>query len=486
MRWMQAWLSGLLALSLGGCDVGPDFHPPDAGAPSSWWGSQPANLPSTTTFGGLVDVTWWNEFQDPNLSSLIARLAKQNLDLQAAAERVEQGRAQRQIAASQGLPTLDANGSYTRARLPPSLLKSLVVPAPGAQPSLDLYQDSLSSAWELDLFGRVRRAVEAQQANTEAAIEARHAVALMAISDLAQDYMQLRGTQAMEAITQANLADARRNATLVGNQFANGVSTTLDVANAEAQRATIESQLPPLHANEASLINAIGDLLGEPPRALEAELRQPAPQPPAPPVVPIGLPADLARRRPDVREAEARLHAATAEAGVAIADFYPDVKLMGEAGTEALRFPQVFDIASGFYMFGPSIDVPIFEGGRLRGTLRLRRSQQKEAAINYKNAVLGAWQDVDNALTTYAEAQRQRVKIAEAVQQNVVALAAARQRYRQGAVDFLNVLAAQSALLQNQNMLAQSDTQIDTDLVSLYRALGGGWEVADANQKASR
>ncbi len=477
---MRAVLAAALLGALAGCTVGPDFHRPDNYAPKRWWRPAPEQVGSQPTFGGTVDAAWWTRFGDPELSSLVERLARQNLDLQAAAERVEQGRAQRRIAASQGLPTLDANSLYNRIRASPPVLNALVVPAPGAPIEFDAFENDLSSAWEVDLFGRVRRAVEAQRANTEAAIEARHAIALMAISDLAQDYMQLRGTQATEAITAESLADADRNVLLVRNQFANGTSTTLDVANAEAQRATIAAHLPPRRAMEASLGNAIGRLLGAPPRALAGELG-PAAQPPVPPVVPIGLPGELARRRPDVREAEARLHAATAETGVAVADFYPDVRLTGQIGTQALQFPQVFNLISGYYMVGPTVDVPIFEGGRLRATLHLRRSQQREAAISYRSTVLQAWQDVDNALTAYVEAQHQRDRLADAVQQSRLALDAARQRYRQGAVDFLNVLAAQSALLQNQSTLANSTTQVETDLVALYRALGGGWEIADRN-----
>ena len=486
MRTTQAAPAIAMAIAMlaavAGCTVGPDFHRPDDGAPTAWWGgaAEPAGGP---TFGGTMDAAWWTRFHDPELTSLVERLAHRNLDLQAAAERVEQGRAQRRIAASQGLPTLDANGLYNRIRTSPPVIKSLFVPAPGAPIQYDFFQDDLSSAWEVDLFGRVRRAVEAQRADTEAAIEARHAVALMAISDLAQDYMQLRGTQASEAITQASLDDADRNLALVRSQFANGTGTTLDVANAAAQRATIEANLPPLRAMAASLIDAIGDLLAEPPRALERELgpaAQPPVQPPVPPSVPIGLPSELARRRPDVREAEARLHAATAQTGVAVADFYPDIRLTGQIGTQALQFPQAFNLYSGTFMVGPTIDLPIFEGGRLRATLQLRRSQQREAAISYRSTVLQAWQDVDDALTAYAEAQHRHDSLAEAVRQSTLALDAARQRYRQGAVDFLNVLSAQAALLQNQNSLASSTTQIETDLVALYRALGGGWEIADA------
>ncbi len=473
------WPAGFLTFLLAGCTVGPDFHPPKADAPSGQWGAERTDIGSVTTYGGAVDTAWWQVFHDAELTSLVTRLARQNLRLQSAAERVRQGREQRRIAAAQGLPTLDGNGSYNRVRSSPAVVSKLFVAPPGAPIAFDLWQDSLSSSWEVDLFGRVRREVEARRANTEAEIEQRHGIALMAVSDLAQDYLQLRGTQAMEAIAQASLADADHNVWLVRTQFSNGVSTTLDIANAEAQRATIASSLPTLRATEARLINAIGTLLAEPPRALEAELRQPERLPSLPPSVPVGLPGELARRRPDVREAEARLHEATAETGVAVANFYPELRLMGQIGTQSLQFPQQFNLMSGFYMVGPSIDIPIFEGGRLRATLRLRRSQQREAALNYRNTVLQAWQEADDALTNYAEAQQQRDQTAEAVRQNRVALDASRERYKQGAVDFLNVLSAQNAVLQTRNSLAQDDTQLDLDLVALYRALGGGWSIAD-------
>ena len=198
-----------------------------------------------------------------------------------------------------------------------------------------------------------------------------------------------------------------------------------------------------------------------------------------PRLVPVGLPGTLVRRRPDVREAEARLHEATAQTGVAVASFYPDVALNGAASVESLRLTSLFTPASGAFAVGPSISLPIFEGGQLRGSLALRESQQREAAIFFQKTVLRAWKEVDDALTRYREAQHRRADVAEAVTQNQAALQAARQRYADGVIDFLNVVATQAQLLQSENDLADSDTQIATDLVNLYRALGGGWEIAD-------
>jgi NodT family efflux transporter outer membrane factor (OMF) lipoprotein len=200
--------------------------------------------------------------------------------------------------------------------------------------------------------------------------------------------------------------------------------------------------------------------------------------------VPVGLPGTLVRRRPDVREAEARLHGATAQTGVAVANFYPDVTLNGTASVESFQLSNLFTPNSVIFAVGPSISIPIFEGGQLRGTLALRESQQREAAIFFQKTVLQAWKEVDDALTAYREVQRRRADVAQSVTENQAALQAARQRYSEGAIDFLNVISTQALLLQSENDLADSDTLIATNLVNLYRALGGGWEIADVDHGA--
>ena len=224
------------------------------------------------------------------------------------------------------------------------------------------------------------------------------------------------------------------------------------------------------------MINAIGLLLAEPPRSLASELTAPAIQPAVPPAVPIGLPGELMRRRPDIRQAEADLHAATAETGVAVAAFYPDISLSGSFGFESLKTSTLFDWASRVFMVGPTVDLPIFEGGRLKGTLTLRKSQQREAAIRYRKTVLQAWHDVDNALTSYAEAQHAQVDTLATTQADARALTAAEQQYSQGITTFIDVIGAQSALLQSQDALARANARVEIALVTLYKALGGGWE----------
>jgi len=483
---LVAYLSGAtIAVGLIGCTVGPNYQSPEVREETKPSALDGESVPSRTV-PGAIDITWWKSFRDVELSLLVERLVAQNLDLKTAAERVIQSVAQRRIAVSQALPHIEGQSLDTYNRQSPNGPISLLVPAPGAPLDYALFRDGLTSSWQLDLFGRVRRAVEAADANTLAAVENRHGVALAAVAELAQSYMQLRGTQNRLGIAKRNLHLTEENIELVNARFRNGVATTLDMAQARAQQATIAATLPPLRAREAELINALGLLLGEAPRALETELHPTRILPRVPPKVPVGLPGTLIRRRPDIREAEARLHQATAQTGVAVANFYPDVTLNGAVNLESLHLSNLFTPASTAFAVGPSISIPIFEGGRLRGALALSESQQREAAVFFQETVLRAWKEVDDALTRYREAQRRRIDVARSVTENQSALQAARQRYSEGATNFLDVTATQAQLLQSENDLSDSDTLIATDLVNLYRALGGGWEVADVAHDADR
>jgi NodT family efflux transporter outer membrane factor (OMF) lipoprotein len=465
--------AALLPLLLAGCTVGPNFTRPHADlAPA--FGPTRTDVASRVT-GGEVDPRWWERFGDPELTSLVERLARQNLDLQQAAERIEQARAVRRIVSAQGLPSIQGNANADRQRQSLNGISSLTEPAPGAKPEFNLFSTMLSANWEIDLFGRVRRMAEAADATADAQVEARNGLVLSAIADLAQTYFQLRLVQAQFGVLNRNLAIAQRRRALVRNRFANGVATTLEVAQTDAQALAIAQDLPTLGTQQARLVNALGLLLAEPPRTLAAELKT-AGQPAVPPSVPVGLPADLVRRRPDIREAEARLHAATAQTGVAVADFYPRVTLDGDFGFESLHLGSLFDWDSRQFMAGPGISLPIFQGGRLSGTLKLRESQQREAALQFRKVVLQAWHEVDNALVAYGEAQRRRVDAAATRDANARALAAADDQYRHGITTLLDVIAAQEGLLRGESTVAQAQADLEQRLVDLYRALGGGWQ----------
>jgi len=261
---------------------------------------------------------------------------------------------------AQGLPSVEADASAERERRSRNGISSLTQPAPGARPEFNLFSPMLSATWEIDLFGRVRRLAEAADATADAQVEARNGLALSATADLAQTYFQLRLVQAQFGVLRRNQAIAERRRALVRDRFANGVATALAVAQSDAQALVIAQDLPTLTTQQTRLVNALGLLLAEPPRALATELGRDTGQPALPPTVPIGLPADLVRRRPDVREAEARLHAATAETGVAVANFYPRVTLSGDFGFESLNLGSLFDASSRQFTVSPAVSLPIF------------------------------------------------------------------------------------------------------------------------------
>ena len=488
----------LLAL-LPACTVGPDFeHPTPWWKPASWRGTgQPDSAAKATSqpVAEPVDPRWWQVFNDKQLTGLEQRLAEANLDVRVASIRLAEARASLGVAQSAALPSMNGNASYTRQQLSSKGALSLVntgnaasqangsasgsaaVPNIGIFQPFNLYQYGFDASWEADLWGRVRRSVESATASEEATEEARRDTLLTATAELARDYVQLRGVQRNLDITNQNLDIARQSLTLTRERAEGGMTTDLDVANAAAQVDSTAAQLPTLEAQQAQLINAIGLLLGAQPAALSAELGDPKAIPPVPPRVPVGLPSELARRRPDIRRAEAQLHAATADVGVAVGDFYPRFSFSGSIAIQAIQFNDLGNFgAAHTYAFGPAITLPIFEGGRLTRTLELREAQQQEAAVTYQRAVLGALHEVDNALTAYEAEQRRRDGLERAVAQNRRALSLARDRYTQGVTDFLQVLDVQRNLLAAEQQLTDSTTTVSTNLVQIYKALGGGWE----------
>jgi NodT family efflux transporter outer membrane factor (OMF) lipoprotein len=341
---------------------------------------------------------------------------------------------------------------------------------------LDIYQYGLQSAYDFDLWGKNRRAVEAAVAAARSSEEARRAALLNVETQVASNYIQLRGTEAVIDITNKNLNFANQLVNLTVERQQAGLTTSLDVANARATAAQIASQIPTLTTQRDAYINQIGELLGVTPDSLPAALTTSAAVPLTPPNVPMGMPSDLLRRRPDIREAEADLHSATAETGVAVASFFPDVSLSGSVSFQALQFKNLNQFRAITYAFGPDVSIPLFEGGQLRGQLKLRKAQQQEDAINYAKTVLTAYYQVDNALIAYNQEHATLAQLSIDTQQSQIALGLAEDQYKQGLADYLSVLQAQSSLLNAQQSQAQAVATLSNDLVSLYQALGGGWE----------
>jgi NodT family efflux transporter outer membrane factor (OMF) lipoprotein len=480
-------------LLLAGCTVGPNFETPEWLSPASWFAkkAEPIQRTPSLPIAEPIDPEWWNLFKDPELTALERRVAAENLDVQAATVRLAESRAQLGIVGAAQFPNFNANGSYTRQKASNLGVFSKAPNALGANGAsgsttggvtsnelnaFDVYQVGFDASWEIDLWGRVRRSVESSTASVEASAEARRDTLISNLAELARDYIQLRGIQLQLQIARDNTKTAQQSLQLTQQRATGGVTTDLDVANAAAQLRTTEAQIPALEQQESEFINAISLLLGQPPNTLQAELIKPKPVPPIPPRIPVGVPSELARRRPDIRQAEAQLHATTADIGVAVANFYPSVTLTGSVGLQSLQPWQMFNLNARNFAAGPGITIPIFEGGQLRATLVLRKAQQQEAAIFYQKTVLGAWHEVDNALTAYRTEQVRRDRLAEAVAQNQRALSLAQSRYQEGVADFLQVLTAQQNLLSTQQQLALATTNVSANLVAVYKALGGGWE----------
>ncbi|WNW10647.1 efflux transporter outer membrane subunit [Pseudomonas sp. DTU_2021_1001937_2_SI_NGA_ILE_001] len=465
-------LALLVCATITGCQVGEDFQRPSSASYVEWLpqqGEQAVSRPVSAP----IDARWWEVFHDPLLSSLIDRATASNLDLRMAAMRLEQSRAAYRVTAGERLPKVDGQLGYQRKR---NSAKGLNDPSgeQGRAP-FEQWDTGVTASWELDMWGRVRRQNEAAGAQVEMAEHDRRAAQLALQAEVARQYLALRGVQNSLAVTRENLALARNSLKLSQVRLQDGVATDLDVAEAAAEVSGMESRLPVLEQRQAQLINALGLLLAQAPRALQNELQKPVQMAAVPVQIPVGLPSELAERRPDIRRAEARLHAATASVGVAKADFYPRITLSGNVGLQTLQLSDLGSWGARQFAFGPQLSLPIFEGGRLRGQLQMREAQEQEAALAYQQTVLRAWQEIDDGMSLYNASQLQQRKLQEAVNHNQAALQTARRQYVAGAADFLNVLSVQRALLSTQQQWVESSTTQAQALVALYTALGGGW-----------
>ena len=453
-------------LFFAGCMVGPDYKPPQTSAPEKWVGQDgPQGAVSPET----ILLQWWTEFNDPNLTSLIERSIKSNLDLKLAEQRIRQARATLGIVESPFWPTADVTASYTRNR------------AGGPNPvKTSLFQTGLDAVWELDIFGGSRRNIESAQADILASIEDRRDALVTLTSEVALNYVQLRGFQQEIIIAQDNLKAQQHSAEVVRKRYEGGFVSALDVANADAQVASTLSQIPSLETSALQAIYNISVLLGQQPSSLLEELSPYSSIPLTPPEIPTGLPSEMLRRRPDVRAAEARIHSATAQIGVATADLFPKFNLAGSITTQANR-PGKLRWDQRAWSFGPSVDWQIFAAGRVWSNIEVQKALQQQAVLDYKKTVLTALQDVENALIAYSNEQHRYKALIDAVAANRKAVELSIKLYTEGQIEFLNVLVAQSSLYSSEDTLVQSTRNLSTDLIALYKALGGGWDSNDTS-----
>jgi len=487
-----AFVSGLvfvlLTAMITGCEVGPNYHAPNTRVSKGWNAPTPEPttqstvLPTTqrsvTVEEPLAVAQWWTAFHDPELDSLIHRGVQANLDVRAAEYRILQARAQRGATASELFPQVSSAGSYSRSHSQGS------AETPGANSghfdhSNDFWQAGLDATWEMDIFGGVRRSVEAADANVGFAVEDRRDVLVTLLSEIALDYIELRGFQQEIVIARNNLDAQEHTAAVTRRRLLGGFVTALDVANAEADVASTASQLPVLETSAEQSIYAISVLLAQEPDSLAQELETDKPIPTTPPEIPIGLPSDLLKRRPDIRRAERQLAAATANIGAVTAQLFPDFSLTGSLGLQNPQFKPLFNASSRYWNIGPSVSWPILDFGQVRANIDIQNSLQMQALLAYQTAVLTALQDVKNSLIAYAKEQVHRKALSDAVAANRRAVDISLRLYAVGSTDFLNVLNAQRSLFGSEDALVQSDRAVSTDLVSLYKALGGGWEAAE-------
>jgi len=471
-QWFSAKVliaAGLALLPVSGCMVGPDYHPPETPSPASWVGvaKTPTGQTSEATAQSAELTQWWGQFNDPMLNELIDEAIKANLDLKIAEARLRQARALSGIAKGGLWPSVTATGGYQRMH------------AAGVTPddqAKDLYLSGLDAVWELDLFGGIRRNVESANANIQAAVENIRDVQVSLIAEVALDYVQLRGYQQQIVVAQSNLEAQQHTAEITRKLFKVGFNSALDVANAEANVATTESQIPVFETSARQSMYALSVLLARQPADLLEKLSPTGNLPAAPAKIPAGLPSELLRRRPDIREAEAQLHAATAQIGVAVAQFFPAFSLTGTVNWNSNLLRTWFSNANRSYSFGPSLNWPLFQGGAIASNVRLQEALRDQAFMTYQETVLSAFQDVENALIALEKEQEHRKSLADAVAANSKAVDLSLQLFTEGQIAFLNVLIAQESLYASENALVQSQSNIITDIIALYKALGGGWE----------
>jgi NodT family efflux transporter outer membrane factor (OMF) lipoprotein len=471
----QFFLAGaaLALVVFQGCAVGPNYQQPKTTVPAQW---------SSPMAGGETNLepsiaSWWKSFNDPQLDSLVERAVNSNQDLRIAGARVREARALYRIASSQLWPTVDAGGSYARQNQSKNqpVLGSLPMPS-GIPFENNVYQAGFDASWEIDVFGGNRRAVEAGKAEVAAAEFGRRNVLVTLLGEVARNYVELRGCQRRLEIANKNLKTQEEALALTQDRFKSGLTSDLDVQQAATLLANTRAVIPILETGIQGYIHRLGVLLGQPPEALLAELSAPAPIPSAPPMVPVGLPSELLRRRPDIQQAERQLAASTARIGVATADLFPKFSLTGVAGYESTSASDWFSGGSKFWSLGPTVQWRIFDAGRIRANIRVQNARQEQVLAAYEETVLMSFEDVENSLVAYAKEQIRRRSLEDAVTSSRDSLHLANQLYSNGLASFINVLDAERSLYQAEDALVQSDKAVTQNLISLYKALGGGWE----------
>src|ERR1700722_6956031 len=471
--------AALLIVTVVGCMVGPDYKPPAMKLSAQWNGSD-QQMKDTANQGTKADLaTWWQAFDDPLLNAVVAQALSSNLDEKIALARIREERAYLVISRAGLFPSVDMSVSYTRQRYSantPFGFFPQVLPR-----DENIYEAGFDASWELDVFGGIRRGVEASKADLAASIENARDVRVTLLAEAARDYVAVRALERRLQIAKANLRDQNDSLKLAQARFEQGFAPELDVFQARSLLETTQAVVPELENELAQTVHRISVLLGREPDALQAQLSDMVPipgiaDPDAIAVrIPAGLPSDLLRRRPDIRGAEREIAAATARVGIATADLFPKFSITGTAGLESISASDFLFGTSRMWSVGPSMTWPIFEADRIRANIAAQNAREEQALYAYRKTVLTALAEVEDSLVAYAKERTRHQALAASAQDFKLSEMLARERYEEGYDSYLDVVDAQRSLYAAQDSLAQSDQQLIDDLIAIYKALGGGW-----------
>ena len=470
--FLLSWLLALL--SLPGCTmVGPDYTAPVIKTPDAWTGK----ISQEVSKGPHASLqTWWSIFEDPALDELIERARKNNIDLKIAVSRVRESRAILKIANGGKMPLANATGDVQRTKPSEYGILAPIEPLDGTS-SYSLFQLGLDASWEIDVFGRVRRTIEAAGAGYQASVEDYRDVMVTLFAEVALAYIDVRTAQQQIVITTENAEEQRKSMMLAQDRYETGLNSKLDVAQARANLAATQAQIPQLQISLTLALNRLAVLLGQDAGSLQAELQEIKPIPKSEKIIDIGVPANVLRQRPDIRGAERLLAAQTAEIGVATAALYPRFSLDGSFALQSRSLDNLFNSSSVTWLLGAPMKWNIFSGGQVRGNIQVQQEKAKQLLLQYEKKVLLAIEEVDNAIAGYNLNQNRTQRLQEAVSAMTESVDLVLVQYSTGLTDFNNVLVTQRDLLAQQDQLLASEAHKVVNLVALYKALGGGWDL---------
>ncbi len=467
----KIFLPLLLAIAIAGCTaVGPDYEPPTIEMAEKW-----ANQAEPLARQTEELARWWETLDDPQLSALIEDALQNNLDLRKAGSIVRQARLQRIVTKSSLYPQVDADGS---AR------KSYTRPDDGHGNETDSFSAGFDASWEIDLFGGTRRSVEAGQADYEASLEALRDVRVSLLAEVALTYIEIRTYQERLRVAQKNIDLQVETLDLLKALDEAGNGDALAIVQSSYNLESTKSSVPDIRTGLEESINSLAILTGKAPGTLQKQLGTQKPLPRVTVELAVGVPADLLRRRPDIRQAERELAAQTARIGEAQAELYPRLSLSGSIGIEAISADRLVASPTRSWSIGPSISWPIFRAGSLRNQVKIENEKMEQTFISYQTAILDATEEVENALVAYVNEQQKRLHLEEGLKAARLAKELSEHLYATGMTDFSDVLDAQRSLLNFEDDLSQSDGTVISDLIRLYKALGGGWSPLGASPQS--